>query len=157
MAKSLSKRLKTFFHETGRHLARAVRREEPAGEALAEIWAQTRRLGRGARGRHRSKGRQEAVNFAKRGTQAYNRREYAQAEALFRKAIEDDPHYARAHTYLGNALYKQTRVLEAVQQWQIAIRVEPDSEAAQEAQEKIFRLQQHRTQHLNEVIDEMQR
>jgi tetratricopeptide (TPR) repeat protein len=156
MGKALSKRVGEFLGACMLHLKRGIQRKESPRAALKQLRSEWRRLRRSSLRSRSPKGRRDAVALAKKGTQAYNQRDYLQAEMWFRKSLEDDPGYARAHTYLGNTLYKQDRPLEAAQAWQLAIRVEPDSDAAQEAQEKLMKIQQHRTQRLNDVIDDLQ-
>jgi len=87
-----------------------------------------------------SNDRKRAIQTVKRGMKAFNAKQYADAEELFRRAISRDPTYARAHAYLGNTLYKGKRQMEAMCAWQKAIEVEPGSDAADMAQEKIQRI-----------------
>lgn len=83
--------------------------------------------------------RQEAIESASRAIALYNAREYEQAEAQFRAAIARDPHYARAHYGLGNTLSKRNKSTEARMAWMRAAEVEPGSDCAAKAQEKLQR------------------
>jgi len=119
------------------------------GRETGETFAKSLKKGR-------SRDHKAAIAYAKKGTDAYNQRDYATAEYHFRKSLERDPAYGRAHTYLGNTLYKADRISEAVQCWVTAIRVEPGSAAAQAAQEKIDRLTFHQKQQMQDVIDKLE-
>lgn len=52
---------------------------------------------------------------ARKGNEAYNNEEYAQAETLYRTALEAEPDNAQIMFNLGNALAKQGKVEEAIQ------------------------------------------
>lgn len=52
---------------------------------------------------------------AKKGNEAYEKGEYAEAEALYRASIEADPENAEVYFNLGNALAKQGKTEEAMQ------------------------------------------
>lgn len=83
--------------------------------------------------------RQEAIESTTRAIAHYNAREYEQAEAQFRAAIARDPHYARAYYGLGNTLSKRSKTTEARMAWMRAAEVEPGSDCAAKAQEKLQR------------------
>ena len=89
--------------------------------------------------------RKAAIHRVEKGIAAYNTRRYNDAENLFRQAIEQDPGYARAHCYLGNALHKLGAPEEAVLEWKKAVIVDPDSEAAAKAQAKLNKVSAHNT------------
>ena len=59
------------------------------------------------------------------GTIHYNRHEYDQAEAMYRRATEADPGYALAFFDLGNVLDEMQRLDEAIDAYQAAIRIVP--------------------------------
>lgn len=54
-------------------------------------------------------------NDARKGNEAYSNGNYAEAEQLYRSAIEQDPDNARLHFNLGNALAKQGKTEDAIQ------------------------------------------
>lgn len=60
------------------------------------------------------------------GTIHYNRREFVQAEHLYRRATVADPEYALAMFDLGNALDELQRLDEAITAYQAAIRLVPN-------------------------------
>ena len=59
------------------------------------------------------------------GTIFYNQREFAQAEAMYRRATEADPNYALAFFDLGNVLDERQRLAEAILAYQRAIEIVP--------------------------------
>jgi tetratricopeptide (TPR) repeat protein len=59
------------------------------------------------------------------GTIFYNRREFAEAESMYRRATEADPHYALAFFDLGNVLDERQRMAEAILAYQRAIEIVP--------------------------------
>ena len=59
------------------------------------------------------------------GTIHYNRREYRDAEALYRRATEADPEYALAFFDLGNVLDEMQRVPEATAAYEQAVKLVP--------------------------------
>jgi tetratricopeptide (TPR) repeat protein len=63
-----------------------------------------------------------AINL---GTILYNKRQFARAEQLYRRATAANPDYALAFFDLGNALDELQRLPEAVQAYTAAIRLSP--------------------------------
>jgi tetratricopeptide (TPR) repeat protein len=59
------------------------------------------------------------------GTIQYNQRQFAEAEALYRRATVSDPKYALAFFDLGNVLDELQRLSEAIQAYTTAIRLVP--------------------------------
>ncbi len=59
------------------------------------------------------------------GTVLYNRREFARAEALYRRATEVDPTYALAWFDLGNALDEMGRIHDATESYSRAVALLP--------------------------------
>lgn len=95
---------------------RAVQMEEaPAtiGQA-AELYAEILRL----RPMH-------APALINLGTIRYNRREYRDAETLYRRATEADPEYALAFFDLGNVLDEMQRIAEATVAYERAVKLVP--------------------------------
>jgi Tfp pilus assembly protein PilF len=84
--------------------------------------------------------RKASVQLVKKGTEFYNTHRYIEASDFFREAVAQDPGYARAHCYLGNALHKMGLPEEAVIEWKKAVIVEPDSDSALKAQCKLERV-----------------
>jgi tetratricopeptide (TPR) repeat protein len=87
--------------------------------------------------------RKAAIHCVKKGVDYYNTRRYTEAEDLFRQAIAQDPGYARAHCYLGNALHKQGYPEEAMIEWKKTVIVEPNSDSAIKAQGKLDKVAAH--------------
>ena len=71
--------------------------------------------------------RKASIREVKMGTACYNARDYVGAEKYFRRALEQDPGYARAHYYLANTLHKLGVPEEAYEEWNKAVIVEPDN------------------------------
>jgi tetratricopeptide (TPR) repeat protein len=63
-----------------------------------------------------------AINL---GTIRYNERDYAGAEAMYRRAAESDPEYALAFFDLGNVLDEQQRLPEAIEAYERALKLVP--------------------------------
>ena len=140
MAKTVQEQLAEFAGEVRGEAARAKTGEIGWVEAAKGAWSQTRRFASHLVKGPTSNDRKRAIEAVKKGMAAYNAKNYPEAERLFRRGVDRDPHYARAHAYLGNALYKQKRFADAITSWQKAIHVEPDSDAAEMAQGKIQHL-----------------
>jgi len=84
--------------------------------------------------------RKAAIHCVGKGKELYNTKRYDEAAELFRQAVAEDPGYARAHCYLGNALHKLGSPEEAVKEWKKAVIVEPDSDSAAKAQAKLDKI-----------------
>lgn len=115
-------------------------RQEDIGarEACMEAWAETRKLFYRLNKGETSHNRKQAIELVKRGMTKYNEKNYTEAEELFRRAVGKDAGYGRAHAYLGNTLYKLKRLTDAISCWNKAIEVEPNSDAADLAKEKLL-------------------
>ncbi len=105
----------------------------------------------GNEGRHSSQ-RRDARRWLEAGKEAYNIREYAKAEEHFRRALAEDPVYGRAHYYLGNTLYKLNRQGEALESWQKAVLLDPDSESAEKARRKIAMIEEQNARLSSQLI-----
>lgn len=153
MAKSLKERFQAYAYDVGEHLDRLKKGEVGYFAAVREIWLETRKLAYRATKGDTSHGRKQAIELVKRGMGEYNAKRYPDAEELFRRAVGKDAGYARAHAYLGNTLYKQKRLTDAVSAWNKAIEVEPSSDAADMAKEKLLSLAKAREGGLDMVND----
>lgn len=79
----------------------------------------------------------QAARFLETGREYYNKKRYKKALKYFQKAAGIDGRYGLAYYYLGLALYKTDRAKAARSAWQRVIDVDPDSEAADKAREKL--------------------
>ena len=61
---------------------------------------------------------QNERRFIRNGTDHYENEEYVESEVEFRKALEKEPNSFEARFNLGDALFKQEKVDEAIQQFQ---------------------------------------
>lgn len=136
----LRKHLKSYEKHVAEHVERLRKGEESAAEAMRGFFKDTRRFAREVTHPPPNRQRKAAIHYVKRGMEAFNERNYHEAERVFRLAVHEDDTYARAHLYLGNTLFKRKRFTEAVTSWNRAVEVEPKSEAASEARGKLLRL-----------------
>ena len=60
------------------------------------------------------------------GNKLYNKEKYTESEIAYRKALEVNPKSIEGNYNLGNAMYKQKKPKEALQQYQIALSQEKD-------------------------------
>ncbi len=86
------------------------------------------------------------------GRKEYNQKRYGKAEECFREATELDDSYALAHYYVGLSMYKVDDLSAAARSWKRAIEVDPKSEAASKAQQKL----DHVRSKASEVVDYLQ-
>ena len=61
------------------------------------------------------------VGYFNLGVELASERDYLQAEAMYRKALELNPEFIRARLNLGNCLEQQKRDDDALEQWRIAL------------------------------------
>ena len=57
----------------------------------------------------------------RQGNKLYEKKKYTQAEIAYRKALEVNPHSTEGAYNLGNAMYKQEKGKEALEQYQLAL------------------------------------
>lgn len=79
----------------------------------------------------------QAARSLESGREYYNKKKYKKALKHFQKAAAIDGRYGLAYYYLGLAMYKTDRLRGARAAWQRAIDVDPESEAADRAREKL--------------------
>lgn len=137
MAKSVQKQVSAFADGLKDQAEKAKQGEIGWIDAAKGFWVETRKFAYRLRSGGTSNERKRAIDLVKSGMKAFNNKSYHEAEELFRRAAGKDPGYGRAHAYLGNALYKQKRLTDAVTAWNKAIEVEPSSDAADLAREKL--------------------
>ncbi|MCX7986304.1 MAG: tetratricopeptide repeat protein [Bacteroidales bacterium] len=66
-------------------------------------------------------GQQPEKKYVRKGNSAYEKKNYNEAEILYRKALEKHDNFSVAQYNLGNALYRQSKFEEAVAAYQKAI------------------------------------
>lgn len=140
MIRTMFMRVVEYKTDLGQHLIRVCKKQESIGDACRGLGHDTVKLFKFIAQPHRTKDHKEAVRFVKKGTAEYNAGRYEQAVYYFKRAIQEDKHYARAFTYLGNALYKRGLQHEAITAWSAAIDANPNSDAAKMAEDKLRRL-----------------
>lgn len=79
----------------------------------------------------------EAAALLERGRKAYNAKNYERAQEFFRRSIDAEETYAKAHYYLGLVMYKLHDSEAAVRAWKRASEVDPGSPMAHKAERKI--------------------
>ena len=86
------------------------------GSAAAAVQAEAQPVNRSAAYYHFSLGRllEESGSFFK-------------AEAEYRKALQNDPQSSQLHTEVASAYLRNNRILEAIQQFETAARIDPDN------------------------------
>ncbi len=156
MAKTFVERILGFSADVHAHLMSMLHGEASIREALGGVAGCARKLAHDLRKKPVTVDRRAAQSYVNRGVQAFNARQYSKAEHLFSQGVECDPHYGRAHLYLGNTYYKSNRVIDAIGAWERAISVEPGSEAAAAAEEKLLRMKMRRTQDAQKVVDQLE-
>ncbi len=95
-------------------------------------WFMPDLAGQADRGNHK-----EASALLERGRKAYNAKNYERAEELFRRSIDADEAYAKAHYYLGLVMYKLHDSEAAVRAWKRASEVDPGGPMGHKAERKI--------------------
>ncbi len=152
MAKGTMGSLSTFLRNMGTHVGRVLTGRERVGEAVARVRGDSAKLKeRLVAPAVDTKRHREAVHQVKKGRHYYNKHEYGRAEKCFRQAIECDPRYALAYTYLGHTMYHLGDTTKAVTAWERACALDPTSEAGMKAQEKLL----HMKKQENEVISQL--
>lgn len=101
--------------------------------------------------------RKAARKYLRLGVKHYNAKRHSDALYAFRKALEQDPHYARALLYYGNALYKLNEQSAALEAWKQAIAAEPRSDSARNAQLKLMRIQEKNKLAIDEIQSQLSR
>jgi len=71
------------------------------------------------------------------GLSLFNRGQFEEAAAYFRKAVELEPEYGRAYLYLGRSYLNLGRLREAIPPFRTAFRLEPE-ETKKEIADIIF-------------------
>ena len=140
MDKRFAKTAKTVIKNIGIHAKRVVMRRESLRNALDGIADDTDRLKRVAKGAKAPGDHHAAAQYVEKGRRAYNEKDFNRAEEYFHKAIIEDPYYALAYTYLGSTYYQLQRLSEATGMWMKAIEIDPASDAAAKAQQRLRRV-----------------
>jgi Flp pilus assembly protein TadD len=88
----------------------------------------------GSGGVSESSGGSRAVGPYDQGVRAMNSGEFSEAQALFARAVTENPRFAEAHNYLGYSLQMQgsQNYLRALEQYNRAIQLKPNLAEAYE-------------------------
>jgi len=140
MDKHLAKTARTLIKNVGKHMKRIVLRRESLRDAVEGVLDDAGRLQRVAKSAGAPGDHHRASQLVEKGRRMYNEKRYPEAEDCFRRAIIEDPAYALAYTYLGSALYQQQRMRDATMMWTKAIELDPGSDAAAKAEQRLKRV-----------------
>ena len=140
MNKYFAKTAKTVLKNVGKHVKRVMLGRETIRDAFDGISSDAGRLKRVAKSSTAPGDHKRAAQLVERGRRAYNAKDFAGAEEYFQEALTEDPRYALAYTYLGSTYYQQHRLSEATMMWSKAIEVDPDSDAAAKAEQRLGRV-----------------
>lgn len=146
MDKDVAKTAKTVLKNVGKHAKRVLFGRESIRDAIDGISGDADRLKRAAKGAKAPGDHKRAAQYVEKGRRAYNEKDWARAEDCFHQAIIEDPNYALAYTYLGSTYYQQQRISQATSMWTKAIAIDPGSDAAAKAQQRLRRVQQRKEQ-----------
>ncbi|HRI89621.1 MAG TPA: hypothetical protein PLJ47_12210 [Candidatus Hydrogenedentes bacterium] len=137
MDKHVSKTARTLLKNVATRLKRVALGRESLRDAFDGITDDADRLKRAAKGAKAPGSHHKASQYVEKGRRAYNDKNYEMAEDFFRRAIIEDPQYALAFTYLGSTLYNLQRISDATHMWMKAIELEPGSDAARKAEQRL--------------------
>lgn len=140
MDKYFAKTAKTVLKNVGKHAKRVMMGRESIRDAFDGISGDADRLKRAAKASSAPGDHKRAAQLVERGRRAYNKKDFASAEECFQDALTEDPRYALAYTYLGSTYYQQHRLSEATMMWSRAIEVDPHSDAAAKAEQRLGRV-----------------
>ena len=140
MSRSLFRDIRTLAKNITKHTSFVLQRRESVLNALSGVASDAKKLRKHVGSQHAPERRKAAMKLLKQGRAAYNSKNDALAEKLFREAVAADENCALAYAYLGNALYRLGRTDEAENNWRRATMVEPSSEGAEKA---LHSLQRH--------------
>lgn len=141
MDKQVAKTAKTLLKNVGKHAKRVMLGRESLRDAVDGVAEDADRLKRVAKGAKAPGNHHRAAQLVEKGRRAYNEKEFGRAEKYFQQALEEDPRYALAYTYLGSTYYQLQRYNEATTAWTKAIEIDPASDAAAKAQQRLRRIQ----------------
>ena len=152
MAKGFLASAKSFAKNLTKRMGRVATGTESAKVAFEGVTRDTAKLKRALAGPKTTEDRHQAVELAREGRTAYNKKEYEAAHTCFQEAIACDRSYPLAHLYLGHTLYQMGRLSEAVASWERVIQCDPASKEATRAQRKIH----HVAKHTEKVVEHLE-
>ncbi|NUM52310.1 MAG: tetratricopeptide repeat protein [Candidatus Hydrogenedentes bacterium] len=151
MDKHVAKTAKTLLKNVGKHAKRVFMGRESIRDAVDGISDDADRLKRVAKGSKAPGDHRRAAQYVEKGRRAYNEKDFARAEEYFHQAIVEDPNYALAYTYLGSTYYQMQRLTDAQGMWAKAIAIDPGSDAAAKAQQRLRRVQHRKEQVIADI------
>ncbi len=151
MDRHFAKTAKTVLKNVGKHAKRVMLGRETIRDAFDGISSDADRLKRVAKGSTAPGNHKSAAKFVEKGRRAYNEKDFTSAEKHFQDALTEDPRYALAYTYLGSTYYQQHRLSEATLMWSKAIEVDPHSDAAAKAEQRLGRVKMRKQAVITEI------
>lgn len=140
MDKHLAKNAKTLLKNVGKHAKRVFMGRESIRDAVGGVAGDIDRVKRVAKGMRAPGNHHRAAQLVEKGRKAYNEKDYERAERYFHEALVEDPRYGLAYTYLGSTFYQLQRIREATMMWTKAIEIDPSSDAAYKAEQRLRRV-----------------
>ena len=137
MKNKIGKRVHKLEENLAEHVKAYRDKEADAGTMLARIKKDSTRFVKGFFKAKPTKDRKKAIHYVKEGMKCFNKRDHREAILLFEKSIKADPGYTRAYAYLGDAHHKLKHTTKAVTAWQKAIDLDPKSDAAHHAKDRL--------------------
>ena len=137
MKNKLGKRAHKLEENLVEHVKAVREKEADAGTVIARIKKDTKRFFSSMFSKRATGSRKKAIHYVKQGMKEFNQRDHREAIHYFEKSVKADPNYARAYAYLGDAHHKLRHTTKAVSAWQMAIEVDPKSDAAQHAKDRL--------------------
>ncbi|HPJ99680.1 MAG TPA: tetratricopeptide repeat protein [Candidatus Hydrogenedentes bacterium] len=155
MSRSLLLDLKTLAKNLFKHLRYVLNRRESVRCALSGMVSDVKKLRVHVGAQHATERRKVALKYVKQGRTAYNAKNDALAEKLFREAVAADETCALAYAYLGNALYRQGQTDEAEVSWRRATMIDPSSEGAEKALHSLQHLARKKKAYMDHLDDKL--
>lgn len=155
MSRSLLQDLKTLVKNVFKRLRFVLSRRKTVRRALSGVVSDVKKLRVHVGAQHATERRKAALKYVKQGRTAYNAKNDAHAEKMFREAVAVDETCALAYAYLGNSLYRQGRTDDAEVSWRRATMVEPASEGAEKALHSLQRLARKKKAYMDQLDDKL--
>jgi serine/threonine-protein kinase len=86
------------------------------------------------------------IPYNNMGSAYFLAKDYDTAESYYNKAIEKNPNWARPHYWLGSIYQNKNWTSEAIEQYEIALKLDPNGDINNEIRKRIERLQSTTTQ-----------
>ncbi len=157
MGRSVTASLVTFAKNLRYHAKGLFSRKETPKKAFQGVTKDARKLAKSFTYDEDEEAKHRRVRkLINKGRKVYNAHGYKESEHYFRKAIHEDNRNAWAHAYLAYSLYQQGRFKDAAAYWKRAIEIDPDSEAARKAEQKLRAVERRTSETVAELEDRLE-